>query len=159
MSSLARVHRGFAARYALVCALFAALIAGCGSTTASTGVSAGAATDTSSAASVLVVRDDANGKTLDVPAGSTVQLILASSYWHVAGSSAPAVLRQDGATRVLPRPSTCPNIPGLGCAPVQTQFTALTPGTASITADRTTCGEARNCPPGQQHFAVTVVVQ
>lgn len=159
MSSLARAHRGFAARYALVCAVMAALIAGCGSAAGDTRVSAGAATDTPSAARVVVVRDDANGKTLDVPPGSTVQLILAGSYWHVAGSSAPAVLRQDGATRVLPRPSTCPNIPGLGCEPVQTQFTALTPGTASIKADRTTCGEARYCPPDHQHFAVTIVVQ
>jgi hypothetical protein len=105
-----------------------------------------------------VLRDDANGKIVDVTVGTTLDLILSSSYWTVAGSSAPAVLRQDGSSKVLPRPSTCPHMPGLGCAPLETQFTALVSGTASITASRRVCGEARGCPPNEQNFAVTVVV-
>ena len=108
----------------------------------------------------IVVRDNANGRTVSVRAGDTLELILASSYWNVTGSSAPRVLRQDGATVFLPRPSTCPDIPGLGCNPQRTDFTALTSGKAVITASRTTCGEAMGCV-GRSHptrFTLTVVV-
>lgn len=109
---------------------------------------------------VIVVRDNANGRTVSVRAGDTLELILASSYWNVTGSSAPRVLRQDGATALLPRPSTCPDIPGLGCAPERTDFKALTSGKAVITANRTSCGEAMRCV-GRSHptrFTLTVVV-
>jgi hypothetical protein len=111
-----------------------------------------------SAGAVIIVRDNANGKTVHVPAGDRVELILSSTYWMVHGKSAPAVLRQDGPTRLLPRPKSCSRIPGLGCIPVKTSFTALAAGKAVITASRTSCGEARRCVGGQGRFRVTVVV-
>jgi hypothetical protein len=106
----------------------------------------------------IVVRDNANGRTIPVQAGDTVELILSSSYWKVAGSSASRVLRQDGATVLLPRPSTCPDIPGLGCTPERTDFLALTGGKAVIQARRTICGEALRCAGRATSFAVTIVV-
>jgi hypothetical protein len=109
-------------------------------------------------ARVIVVRDDANGKTVPARAGDRIELILSSSYWSVTGSSAPRVLREDGPTVLLPRPSSCPAIPGLGCVPVRTDFTARTGGTAVITASRSSCGEALRCMPDQTRFTVTVVV-
>jgi hypothetical protein len=108
---------------------------------------------------VIVVRDNANGKAVFARAGDRIELILSSSYWHVAGSSAPRVLRQDRSPVLLPRPKTCPAIPGLGCIPVRTDFTALAAGKAEITASRTACGEARPCTPGQSHFTATIVVR
>ena len=45
---------------------------------------------------VIVVRNDANGKTVSARAGDRIELILSTSYWHVTGNSAPSVLRQDG---------------------------------------------------------------
>jgi hypothetical protein len=109
---------------------------------------------------VIVVRDDANGKTVSAKAGDRIELILASSYWSVTGSSAPRVLREDGPAVLLPRPSSCPaDIPGLGCVPVQADFTALTGGTAVITASRSSCGEARRCMPDQTRFRVIVAVR
>jgi hypothetical protein len=109
---------------------------------------------------VIVVRDNANGRTVSVPAGETLELILSSSYWNVSGSSAPSVLRQQGATALLPRPSSCPDIPGLGCTPERTDFKALTGGKAVITASRTSCGEALRCvgPSHPTQFTLTVVV-
>jgi hypothetical protein len=107
---------------------------------------------------VIVVRDDANGKAVSVRAGDRIELVLSSSYWHVAGSSAPSVLRQDGPPALLSRPSSCPAIPGLGCIPVRADFTAITDGKAVITASRSTCGEALRCKPDQTRFAVIVVV-
>ena len=108
---------------------------------------------------VIVVRDNANGKAVSARAGDRIELILSSSYWHVTGNSAPRVLRQDGPPTLLPRPSSCPGIPGLGCVPVRADFTALTDGKAVITASRSACGEALRCKPDQTRFTVIVVVR
>jgi hypothetical protein len=108
---------------------------------------------------VIIMRNDANGKTVSARAGDRIELILSSSYWHVTGSSAPGVLRQDGSPVLLSRPGSCPDIPGLGCIPVRADFTALTDGKAVITASRSTCGEALRCMPDQTRFTVIVVVR
>ena len=108
---------------------------------------------------VIVVRDSANGKAVSARAGDRIELILSSSYWHVTGSSAPSVLRQDGPPALLPRPSSCPHISGLGCIPVRADFTALTDGKAVITGSRSACGEALRCKQDQTRFAVIVVVR
>jgi len=109
---------------------------------------------------VIVIRDNANGTLVPVTAGDRVELILSSSYWDVAGSSAPRVLRQDGPATLMPRPSSCPgNIPGLGCIPIQMKFTALADGKAVIKASRTSCGEALRCGAHHTRFTVTVVVR
>ena len=127
--------------------------AGCGTAASRTsGPAAGGPT-------VIVVRDNANGKAVSARAGDRIELILSSSYWHVTGSSAPSVLRQDGPPVLLSRPRSCPDIPGLGCTPVRANFTALTNGKAVITASRSTCGEALRCRPDQTRFTVTVVVR
>jgi hypothetical protein len=108
---------------------------------------------------VTVARDGASGKTVQMQVGDRLELILSSDYWTVRGSSAPAVLRQDGPSKRLPRPGTCSEIPGLGCTPLKTSFTALAAGTAVITARRTTCGEALRCVGDRGRFIVTVVVR
>jgi hypothetical protein len=110
------------------------------------------------ASAVIIVRDNANGKTVHMRVGDRLELILASTYWTVHRSSAPDVLRQDGPTRLLPRPKSCSKIPGLGCVPVKTSFTAPTVGRAVITASRTSCGEALRCVGDGGRFKVTVLV-
>lgn len=107
---------------------------------------------------VLIEHDRSNGKTVQVRIGDRIALILASQYWIIRGSSAPTVLRQEGPTTTLPpSPRSCP--PGVGCRPLRTLFTALTPGTAVIAAHRTTCGEALRCVGTQGHFHLTVIVR
>jgi hypothetical protein len=107
---------------------------------------------------VLVERDNANGTTVHVRVGDRIELILASSYWAVRGSSAPSVLRQDGpAVHLPPSPRNCP--PGLGCRPVRAYFTALAAGIALITAHRSTCGEALRCVGSRGRFSITVAVR
>jgi hypothetical protein len=153
------LFHGFAQRHRLVavavtaCVLSIMTSAGCGTATSRTGgpVAGGPA--------VIVVRDNANGKAVSAKAGDRIELILSSSYWHVAGSSTPSVLRQDRPTVLLSRPSGCPDIPGLGCIPVRSDFTALTDGKAVIKASRSTCGEARLCQPDQTRFTVIVDVR
>ncbi|HEX9034343.1 MAG TPA: hypothetical protein VF834_21060 [Streptosporangiaceae bacterium] len=137
------------------------LVAACGSTATGPGGGPGAGHSPGNGgrAAIAIARDSSNGATVRMRVGGRLELTLSSTYWQVRGSSAPAVLRQDGPARVLPRPGTCPAIPGLGCAPVRVLFTALAPGTAVISASRTTCGEALACRPDQRHFSVTIVVR
>ena len=151
MSSFARVRLSAGLLFAALAGLCMVLTVGCASSVTPT---AGHSVDV-----MVVVRDDANGKTVDASVGQTVELILSSNYWTVSGSSAPNVLHQDGPTIQLPRPTNCPKIPGLGCVPVSTYFRAAAPGTASITASRTACGEAKPCATDQENFKVTVVVR
>ena len=127
--------------------------AGCGTAAShASGPAAGGPT-------VIVVRDNANGKTVATRAGNQIELILSSSYWHVTGSSEPSVLRQNGPSVLLSRPNSCPDIPGLGCIPVRADFTALADGKAEITAERSACGEALRCKPDQTRFTVIVDVR
>jgi hypothetical protein len=91
--------------------------------------------------------------------GQHLELVLGSTYWTVRGSSLPAVLKQDGPSHLMTRPPGCGTIPGIGCVPIRTDFSAVGAGTAVITASRTSCGEAMRCMPSQQHFTLTVVVR
>ena len=151
------MFHGFAHRHRPMAVVAAVSVAsmltpiGCATASRASGPVAGGA--------VIVVRDDANGKTVSARAGDRIELILSSSYWHVTGSSAPRVLRQDGPPVLLSRPKSCPHIPGLGCTPVQADFTALTDGRAVITARRSACGEALRCSPDQSRFTVSVVIR
>lgn len=103
----------------------------------------------------LVLDEHANRTDTRVHVGARVELLLHSDYWMVHGSSQPAVLRQDGPTVTLPGPRC---VPGGGCKPVMTLFTALQAGSAVITASRTSCGEAMACVGDQGSFEVTVTV-
>ena len=105
---------------------------------------------------VFVERDRSNGTTIRIRVGDQVALILSSTYWNVRGSAAPTVLRQDGPAKLLGSPSSCP--PGVGCGSLRTFFTALTPGTAMITAHRDSCGEALRCVGSRGRFRLTVIV-
>jgi hypothetical protein len=147
LDRLAETRRRNAVRLAVAAAVAALTAAGCGVAASAAGSPA-----------VIVIHDSANGATVRAGAGDRVELILASSYWEVAGSSSPHVLRQNGPAALMPRPTNCPDIPGLGCIPVRVSFTALADGRAVITASRSSCGEALPCMPDQTRFRVTVVV-
>ncbi|MEZ0067434.1 hypothetical protein ABIA32_003447 [Streptacidiphilus sp. MAP12-20] len=106
---------------------------------------------------VVKVGASDKGRTVTVHQGQRVALVLTGGYWQVQGSSAPAVVRQDGGSSYLsPSPAGC--APGVGCRPQETDFTALTVGTAKLTASRTSCGEARRCTGDQGSYAVTINV-
>jgi hypothetical protein len=105
---------------------------------------------------LITEHDGANGTTIHVSVGDKVALILGSSYWQFAGSSTPAVLRQDGPVTLMKSPHKC--LPGVGCQPKRAVFKALSRGKAVITAHRVTCGEALACTGSRGHFKLTVVV-
>ena len=105
---------------------------------------------------LITEHDRANGTTIHVGVGDKVALVLGSSYWQFAGSSTPAVLRQEGPVTLMKTAKKC--LPGMGCQPKRAIYKALAPGKAVITAHRVTCGEALACTGSRGHFKLTVVV-
>ena len=105
----------------------------------------------------IVVGDAANGRTVQACVGQTIRLELASTYWQDVSSSDEAVLAADGPSSVAPAsPGTC--VPGGGCGSVERTFQASASGTATVSAHRTTCGEALQCSTDQRTFSVRIVV-
>ena len=127
----------------------------------------------SSTPSPLVSRDSgvtigtaANGHTVQVHAGQQLRVILGrateagSTYWAFADVAGPVVI-QDGPQVVAALPmgsAGCGSIPGAGCGTVTLVARAARPGTATITATRTTCGEAMMCPQNSRDFRVVIQV-
>ncbi|MFE6051579.1 hypothetical protein ACFQ6N_12515 [Kitasatospora sp. NPDC056446] len=145
---------------ALAAGLLALLaLAGCAS--AGTGPSATAATAATAAGpaapspAAVTVDEHADRTTLKVAVGTSVTVVLHSTYWSAASGSAPDVLAPAGTPTTAPSPSCRP---GGGCGTVTASFTARAPGSARVTATRTSCGEALACTSGQGAYEVTVEV-
>jgi len=160
---MVNVHRRWVAAAAVAACATALVTGGCAAPS-STAPGAGGGGGTTqppspSANPAVVARDKSNGHTLNLKVGQHLELVLGSTYWTVSGSSLPSVLKQDGPSHLLKRPPGCGTIPGIGCVPIRTDFSAVAPGTAVITAHRESCGEALRCMPSQQHYTLTVVVR
>jgi hypothetical protein len=153
--ALARAHRGVAI---LALVLAAAGGAGCGTSDPVAHPASTAARPAPHPPALVVERDGSNGTMVHVRVGDRVELVLDNLYWTVRGSSAPAVLRQDGASTRRPAgPGHC--LAGMGCGQLRTYFTARAAGRSVITAHRVSCGEAMRCIGAQGRFSLTVVVR
>jgi len=108
-------------------------------------------------ASPVVIGDAVNGGSVHACVGQTIRLELGSTYWQDVASSDEGVLAADGPTSIAPAsPGTC--VPGGGCGSVERTFRARAAGTATLSAHRTTCGEALQCSTDQRTFSVRIVV-
>ena len=123
----------------------------------SAGTTSGPSPSTAVLPSNAQVTEADNGQTVTATVGSTVTVTLENTYWMIGASSDPAVLAlESGPTTSGAAPSSC--LPGMGCGEVTAAFRALAPGQATITASRTTCGEALLCTGSAGAFAVNIVV-
>lgn len=121
------------------------------------GATSGPSPSTAALPSNEQVTEADNGQTVTVTVGSEITLTLGNTYWTIEASSDPAVLTlESGPTTSGTAPSSC--LPGMGCGEVTAAFRALAPGQATITASRTTCGEALLCTGSAGAFAVNIVV-
>jgi hypothetical protein len=111
---------------------------------------------TPSPAPTIHLGDHDNGRHLTVPVGTHVVIALGSTYWSFRPSSKPAVLAADGKPSVSPSPGC---VPGGGCGTVTQSFVLTGTGTAVLSANRTSCGEALLCRPNQRSFTVTITAQ
>jgi hypothetical protein len=114
------------------------------------------ATPAATAANRPITEAD-NGRSVTVMVGSEVTLQLGNTYWQVQDSSNPAVLALVSAPTASGAGMTA-CVPGAGCGRVTAVFRAVAPGRATITASRTTCGEALLCTGSAGAYAVTIVV-
>jgi hypothetical protein len=144
------IHRSRPAALLLLCGLLcAATTTACASQTTAT------TSPATTSPTTLHLDEHANHTAVSVTIGSTLVLTLGSTYWSGFTSSAPGVLATVASPQVSPG-HTCP--PGGGCGTVQVVLHAAAPGTAQLTAGRTSCGEARACAPDQRTYTVNVTV-
>lgn len=102
------------------------------------------------------VDDTANGSTVRVHVGDTVRVTLHSTYWQMDPPSTSALRAGDSA--VAASPPGPGHVPGSGAGTVVTSYVIVHAGTAKITAQRTSCGEALLCPPNMRSYVVTLAV-
>jgi hypothetical protein len=117
---------------------------------AGTGVACGSTTT-----SPRLLSDTDNGHTVTVSRGTSVRLVLHSTYWTLRGSSTPSVVAVSGPPTYASRPG---GVPGSGTGTVTETLRALAPGRAKLSASRLSCGEALRCRPDQGSYSVTIVV-
>jgi hypothetical protein len=111
---------------------------------------------TSQSASSVMVTDKDQGSTVPAQVGQDITVVLGSTYWTIDAPSDSRVLEVNGAPQVAPDYSC---VAGQGCGTVTQHFTAVGPGTATIHASRTSCGEGAGCTGDNGSYAVTVQVQ
>lgn len=102
-----------------------------------------------------------NGHAITLHRGQNVQVILHSTFWSFDAGTNTSVLARQGDTQyhpVLPGRDGCPSIPGMGCGTAVQNYLADAPGTSTVTASRTSCGEVLMCSPNQGTWTVDVTV-
>lgn len=128
------------------------------STASSVPVTSTVVGSSSSSATAITVSEAENGTTLTVNRGADVIVVLHSTYWQFQQASAPKVLVQ-AAPVVQGDPPNRAGVPGSGKGIARESYRAQAAGTATITATRTSCGEAMRCTAGQGLYRITVVVR
>jgi len=102
-----------------------------------------------------------NGSTIVLRLGRQLVLNLGDdavggTYWQVSEARPGGVVR-GGPVTVHPKVAGG-QVAGTGFGTVVQEFTAVSVGRTSVTAQRTTCGEALRCSHQQATFAITIVV-
>ena len=108
------------------------------------------------AASIVRATDHDNGQTITLRRSQRLLVVLASTYWQLQRSSNHRVLRLVDGPEVRP---TMGCVPGAGCGTATATYLAAAAGHATVTATRTSCGEALRCTPAQSRFTLNVVVR
>jgi hypothetical protein len=107
----------------------------------------------------VVATEADNGRTVVVAVGQRLVVELHSTYWSLDRPAPASVLWPDGPVGVRASPPGVGCVPGGGCGTVSQAFLAVGPGTATIIAGRTSCGEAMGCTGDQGRYALTVIVK
>jgi hypothetical protein len=111
----------------------------------------------------LTITDTATGTRVTLHVGQTLHVVLGapdragSTYWQFG--SLPTRLHSVGVSTVPGlRVGHCAP-PGSGCGTVSLTAVAASAGTVTITAGRTSCGEALRCDAAHSSFRLTVVIE
>jgi hypothetical protein len=105
--------------------------------------------------SAIAISEADAGKTFTLRRGDHLTVVLHSTYWSFT-SPPSKVMTPDGPASVAPDLGGC--VPGGGCGTVTIGYRADAAGSATLSAHRDSCGEARACTDGQGDWHVTVTV-
>ena len=141
-------------------------LAACAATPTSTPTAGGSTTQAAPPTTVgahhVSAGDADNGHTITIAVGDQLQVTLHSTYWHFDPATSGTALRAAGEPNTTASPTGPSNsrcVPGEGCGTVTAMYDAAAPGTADVTASRTSCGEARGCTGNQGSYRLTVVIK
>jgi hypothetical protein len=108
-------------------------------------------------APIVRVTERQNKSTVTLKRGQQLRVVLHSTYWEFQKQSNRSVLRLERAPKVRPRLSGC--VPGEGCGTVTASYVAAAAGSSTVSATRSSCGEAMGCTGTSGRFTVRVVVR
>ena len=117
--------------------------------------------NTSSASNVITERS--NHKVVIIKVNEYFSVQLHSTYWtfdKLTGQN----IKQIAAPVVIPTapgsnaPGNC-QIAGMGCGTLTWKLKAVAKGSTTVSASRTSCGEALRCTPEQSTYSVKIVVR
>jgi hypothetical protein len=106
---------------------------------------------------IVQVSEKQNGGTVTVRRGQELRVVLHSTYWTINPASNSTILRLLGTTMRAKVGGGC--VAGQGCGTMTGQFHALKTGKVTVTASRTSCGEALRCTGTRGHYKITVIVR
>jgi len=106
---------------------------------------------------VVRANDGSNGRTVAIRRGQRLTVVLSSTYWRLQPSSNTSVLSLVDRPKINPQLSGC--VPGGGCGTATATYLASGAGHATVTATRTSCGEALRCIGANGQFTVHVFVR
>ena len=99
------------------------------------------------------VSDTENKSTVNVKVGDHILIALHSTYWQFPATTSKMF-------KQLSEPSYAPllggHIPGSGAGTVTVEYVVEETGTGTLTASRTSCGEAMGCTADQGSFLLNV---
>jgi hypothetical protein len=140
--------------FKLTLAVLATLLSSCGATAQhNQTANSPSPSVTSIQAGIYFADEVANGQTIRLSVGSNLNVTLNSTYWQLQPLSGSVLV---ASADPVVKPGKC--LPGVGCGTVSQTYLASTPGTATITATRASCGEAMRCMPWESNYRLTVLV-
>jgi hypothetical protein len=121
-------------------------------------------TSPSNAATLKVATFANNNQTLKVSVGQSFRVTLDSTYWEFSTTFNKNVLSSNNKpsiTLIQPGPTApqgCQH-PGSGCGSISFLYKVKSAGTTTITAVRSSCGEAIQCTPANSKFKLTILAK
>jgi hypothetical protein len=117
------------------------------------------ATPTVAADGDVTVDESTNQKTVTVRLGAVVTVVLHSTYWHLDPPLGGSALRPESdpvVDAVLPGHGGC--VAGQGCGTITQRFTTVAKGGSTLSASRTSCGEALACTAATGSWSTAIIV-
>jgi hypothetical protein len=148
-------------RHGIVMATVAAFVlSGCGRTAEPVDRPVPSGVTATSGGAVTVTAGEAdNGRTLSLSVGDQLVVRLNSTYWQFAVPGGGDAVISLGPQQVTASAPGVGCVPGAGCGMVTASFRAVAAGGETISADRTSCGEALRCTGTEGTYRLYLVVR